>query len=96
MRFPLALTAKIARHIIKHKMLRTPRFALVLQLEVHAWRLGRTTLVLDTREGDPAETLYASAGWTRVGAIPRYAESAGGSLDGSAFYYKLLKRGTPA
>src|SRR5256712_13829459 len=33
MRFPLALTAKIARHIVKHKMLRTPRFALVLQLE---------------------------------------------------------------
>src|SRR6266516_2842005 len=33
MRFPLALTAKIARHIVKHKLLRTPRFALVLQLE---------------------------------------------------------------
>src|SRR2546421_5339477 len=33
MRFPLALTAKIARHIIKHKLLRTPRFAMVLQLE---------------------------------------------------------------
>jgi MoaA/NifB/PqqE/SkfB family radical SAM enzyme len=33
MRFPLALTAKIARHIISHKMRRTPRFALVLQLE---------------------------------------------------------------
>src|SRR5213080_2301207 len=33
MRFPLALTAKIARHIIKHKIRRTPRFALVLQLE---------------------------------------------------------------
>src|SRR6266851_5360168 len=33
MRFPLALTAKIARHIIKHKIKRTPRFALVLQLE---------------------------------------------------------------
>src|SRR5580693_1369180 len=33
MRFPLALTAKIARHIIKHKMRRTPKFALVLQLE---------------------------------------------------------------
>src|ERR1700739_1302951 len=33
MRFPLALTAKIARHIIKHKFLRTPRFAIVLQLE---------------------------------------------------------------
>src|SRR5229473_8598767 len=33
MRFPLALTAKIARHIIKHKMRRTPKFVLVLQLE---------------------------------------------------------------
>src|SRR5580692_6928306 len=33
MRFPLALTAKIARHIVKHKVLRTPKFAMVLQLE---------------------------------------------------------------
>src|SRR5678815_4155530 len=33
MRFPLALTAKIASHIIKHKLRKTPKFALVLQLE---------------------------------------------------------------
>src|SRR4051812_7492319 len=33
MRFPLAQTAKIAGHIIKHKMKRTPKFAMVLQLE---------------------------------------------------------------
>jgi hopanoid biosynthesis associated radical SAM protein HpnH len=33
MRFPLALTAKIAGHIIKHKVARTPKFAMVLQLE---------------------------------------------------------------
>lgn len=33
MRFPLALTLKIARHIIKHKLKRTPKFAMVLQLE---------------------------------------------------------------
>jgi MoaA/NifB/PqqE/SkfB family radical SAM enzyme len=33
MRFPLALTAKIAAHIVKHKLKRTPKFALVLQLE---------------------------------------------------------------
>src|SRR5467141_2054310 len=33
MRFPLAITAKFARHVIKHKVRRTPRFALVLQLE---------------------------------------------------------------
>lgn len=33
MRFPLALTAKIAAHIVKHKLRRTPKFAMVLQLE---------------------------------------------------------------
>ena len=33
MRFPLSLTAKIAKHIIRHKVARTPKFALVLQLE---------------------------------------------------------------
>jgi hypothetical protein len=46
--------------------------------------------VLDTREGDPSEKLYAALGWQRIGVIPRYCESAGGRLDGSAFYYKLL------
>jgi hopanoid biosynthesis associated radical SAM protein HpnH len=33
MRFPFAVTAKIAGHIIKHKLKRTPKFAMVLQLE---------------------------------------------------------------
>lgn len=33
MRFPLAASAKIARHIIKHKLKRSPKFAMVLQLE---------------------------------------------------------------
>jgi MoaA/NifB/PqqE/SkfB family radical SAM enzyme len=33
MRFPFALSVKIARHIIKHKLRKTPRFAMVLQLE---------------------------------------------------------------
>jgi len=33
MRFPFALTLKIARHIVKHKIRHTPRFAMVLQLE---------------------------------------------------------------
>jgi len=64
--------------------------ALMLALEAHARRLGRTTLVLDTRQGDPSEKLYVSVGWRPAGVIPRYAESAGGTLDGSAFYYRLL------
>jgi MoaA/NifB/PqqE/SkfB family radical SAM enzyme len=33
MRFPVAVIAKFTAHIIKHKVLRTPKFALVLQLE---------------------------------------------------------------
>ena len=33
MRFPLALTAKIANHILRNKLSRTPKFAMVLQLE---------------------------------------------------------------
>src|SRR5579863_3294605 len=33
MRFPLALTVKFTKHIIKHKVRRTPKFAIVLQLE---------------------------------------------------------------
>ncbi len=33
MRFPLALTAKFAAYIAKHRLLRTPKFAIVLQLE---------------------------------------------------------------
>jgi MoaA/NifB/PqqE/SkfB family radical SAM enzyme len=33
MRFPLALTTKIAKHIIRHRRLKTPKFAMVLQLE---------------------------------------------------------------
>jgi hopanoid biosynthesis associated radical SAM protein HpnH len=33
MRFPLALTTKIASHIVKHKLQKTPKFAMVLQLE---------------------------------------------------------------
>ena len=43
MRFPLALTAKIAAYIIGHKIRRTPRFATVLQLEpLHTCNLSCT------------------------------------------------------
>jgi ribosomal protein S18 acetylase RimI-like enzyme len=59
-------------------------------LEDHARTIGRTLLVLDTREGDPSEALYARCGYTRVGVIPRYARSATGTLDGTVYYYKHL------
>ena len=38
----------------------------------------------------PLADAAAEAGWTRAGAIPRYAQSAGRALDASAFYYRLL------
>ena len=66
--------------------------ALMQAAEEDARRLGRTTLVLDTRAGDPSEHLYRSMGWVRAGVIPRYARSVGGALDPTAFYYKLLDR----
>jgi acetyltransferase len=67
--------------------------ALMDELEEHARTIGRTLLVLDTREGDPSETLYAHCGYTRVGVIPRYARSATGTLDGTVYYYKHLDSG---
>jgi ribosomal protein S18 acetylase RimI-like enzyme len=69
--------------------------ALMLALEVHARQLGRTTLILDTRQGDPSEGLYRAVGWTFAGAIPRYARSATGTLDPTALYYKLLEPAAP-
>jgi len=64
--------------------------ALMEAAEAEARRLGRTTLVLDTRQGDPSEALYRGMGWQAVGTIPRYARSADGTLHTTAFYYKLL------
>ena len=67
--------------------------ALMLALEARARALGRTTLVLDTRRGDPSEALYTSVGYILAGVIPRYAQSANGALDPSAFYYRVLTEG---
>jgi len=64
--------------------------ALMLAAEAEARNRRRTTLVLDTRRGDPSEALYLSLGWQLAGVIPRYARSADGALDPTAFYYRLL------
>lgn len=63
---------------------------LMSALEASAVENGWTTLHLDTREGDISNDVYQSLGWTQAGVIPRWAESADGSLDGTVFYYKLL------
>jgi GNAT superfamily N-acetyltransferase len=66
--------------------------ALMLAVEAEARRLGRTTLVLDTRQGDPSERLYQALGWSFAGVIPCYAASADGTLHTTAIYYRLLDR----
>ncbi|MGH7277612.1 MAG: hypothetical protein ACREJG_02900, partial [Candidatus Rokuibacteriota bacterium] len=63
---------------------------LMLAIEQPARRLARTTLVLDTRLGDPSERLYRSLGYEPAGVIPRYAQSADGTLAPTALYYRLL------
>ncbi|MDF2659775.1 MAG: GCN5-related N-acetyltransferase [Paenibacillus sp.] len=63
---------------------------LMLQAEAKAAELGRTLLVLDTREGDPSNRLYSSIGYTRAGRIPGYARSADGELHATVYYYKNL------
>ncbi len=62
----------------------------MLALEGTARDRGRTTLALDTGDGDPSCRRYESLGYTRVGVVPQYARSADGTLHATAFYYKLL------
>jgi GNAT superfamily N-acetyltransferase len=64
--------------------------ALMQATEEEARRLGRTTLVLSTREGDPSEALSRSLGWQRAGVIPAYTLNPDGSPAARVFYYKLL------
>jgi ribosomal protein S18 acetylase RimI-like enzyme len=64
--------------------------ALMHAAEAEGRRLGRRTLVLDTRLGDPSERLYRALGWQFAGSIPEYARSANGALDANAIYYRLL------
>src|SRR5690349_5714298 len=65
--------------------------ALMKTIEKEAKLAGRTTLILDTRQGDPSEKLYTKLGYQHAGAIPEYARSTTGELHSTVFMYKLLK-----
>jgi ribosomal protein S18 acetylase RimI-like enzyme len=64
---------------------------LVRALETEAKRRGRTLLVLDTRLGDQAESLYRRLEYVPAGTVPRYARSSNGRLEASVFFYKELR-----
>jgi ribosomal protein S18 acetylase RimI-like enzyme len=65
--------------------------ALMAALEAAAREAGRSLLVLDTRQGDTSELLYAKIGYLKAGTIPGYARSASGELDACVFYYRWLE-----
>jgi ribosomal protein S18 acetylase RimI-like enzyme len=64
--------------------------ALLAALETAALAHKRSLLILDVRSGDAAEKLYASAGYKRVGEIPGYVSSPGGSFDPTTIYFRQL------
>ncbi len=63
-------------------------------MERDALESGLRLLVLDTRLGDVASSLYLSIGYTEAGHIPEFALSSKGELEGTVFFYKLLKKNT--
>ncbi|MET9892653.1 GNAT family N-acetyltransferase [Streptomyces sp. NPDC006465] len=67
---------------------------LLATAEKEAAAAGVTLLHLDTETDSPAESLYLSAGWTRLGAIPDYAATPSGELRPTTIFYK--RPGAPA
>ncbi|MBJ3807178.1 GNAT family N-acetyltransferase [Streptomyces flavofungini] len=67
--------------------------SLLALAEREAARAGVTLLLLDTETDSPAETLYASAGWTRTGVVPDHAADPAGMLRPTTFLYKSLVQG---
>jgi acetyltransferase len=63
---------------------------LMRAIETQAKLEGRSTLVLDTRDGDDGVRLYEREGYVAAGVIPEYARSADGSLHATVYMYKLL------
>ncbi len=64
--------------------------ALLKRAEELAREKGRRLLVLDTRQGDDAERLYARLGWQSCGIIPDYALNGDGSSHATHVMYRQL------
>ncbi|AUN30788.1 GNAT family N-acetyltransferase [Niveispirillum cyanobacteriorum] len=64
--------------------------SLLKRAEQVARSKGRRLLVLDTREGDDAERLYARLGWQSCGTIPDYALNGDGTSHTTHVMYRQL------
>ncbi|MGZ3582672.1 MAG: N-acetyltransferase family protein [Ktedonobacterales bacterium] len=69
--------------------------ALMHAVEAEARAAHRTLLVLDTRTGDSAESLYRALGYTEAGRIPAYVREPDGSLSSTTIFYKHLQPTRP-
>ncbi|MGW3137712.1 N-acetyltransferase family protein [Streptomyces sp. NPDC001139] len=69
---------------------------LLTTAEEAAAATGITLLHLDTETDSPAERLYRTAGWSRIGVIPDYAAAPDGVLRPTSIYCKPLGRETGA
>jgi acetyltransferase len=65
-------------------------WVLLRAAEAEARALRRGLLFLDTEAGSGAEHLYQGFGYTRVGEVPDYACTPGGTWHPTAIYYKSL------
>lgn len=59
-------------------------------IERVAEQKGRTLLLADARQGAPGEKLFNSAGYTPVGAIPRFQRGPEGHYDSTVIFYRNL------
>ena len=63
---------------------------LLIVLESAARADGRTLLVLDTRQGDPAEQLYLRHGYIQAGVVPGYITEADGTTTSTVIFYRQI------
>lgn len=83
--------AEIAK-LMTHSNYRRHGIGRLLMEKAHetALQMGRTLLVLDTREGDLSNLLYISLGYNVAGRIPAYTKFENGDFEATIIYYKNL------
>jgi GNAT superfamily N-acetyltransferase len=64
---------------------------LLSAIEKAAEQKGRTLLLADARAGGPGERLFTSAGYTRLGVIPRFQRGPDGNFDSTVIFFRHLE-----
>lgn len=80
------------QRLIVHRSVRRQGIgqALMHAAESFAKETGRTLLLLDTRKGEAAESLYVKLGYRRIGEVPGYARGGDGTAHASVFFFRTL------